>query len=114
MFDLPNDDIHDQHVAHQPNDTHDGVQRGDDNRDDHRSCVAAVEVAGGRAVLLAPRVHNPRGAATVRLVPTQRAVEQHGGTGEPTQVNNIRTVSDCVLHGPCTAEPSNARGEIYI
>lgn len=33
---LPDNDIHDEHVPHQSNDTHDGVKSGDDDGNDHR------------------------------------------------------------------------------
>lgn len=54
---LPDDHIHDKHVAHQPHHTHDGVKRGDDDGDDDRGrAFGRVGGSLARAVIQKRRV----------------------------------------------------------
>jgi len=91
---LPDDDIHDEHVSNQPHHAHDGVERGDDNRDDNRSGVA-LRAAGHPALPVASRLREARVVA-VGEVPTETGVAVE--RGELAPVIGERQVARA-LHG---------------
>lgn len=93
---LPDDDVHNQHVSHQPHHAHYGVESGDDNRYDNRVGVV-VQAAGQSAIRVASRLREARVVVPVGEVQTEAAVAvEHR---ELAPVSRVRAVA-CALHGP--------------
>lgn len=104
---LPDYDIHDQHVSNQPHHAHDGVESGDDNRNDDgvgvavRAAAQATTAADDAAAATATS-HVGEARAVVAAVGevAEAAVVQRG---ELAPVVRVRAVA-CALHGPRCAE----------
>lgn len=101
---LPDYDIHDQHVSNQPHHAHDGVESGDDNRNDDGVGVAvraAAQTTFAAAAAATSHVGEARAViAAVGEVAEAAAVVQRG---ELAPVVRVRDVA-CALHGTRCAE----------